>query len=94
MKDFLKIIRDFKKLSYRSYERSRPKHEPTESYFYPERQLAKFMMRSDALNSHVYPVITKIIDIKNSNLARLFYRRKRIKRVPSAQKVIAGLFYG
>ena len=31
MKDFLKIIREFGKLSYKSYERTRPKHEPTDS---------------------------------------------------------------
>ena len=57
-KDFSKIIRDFEKLPYEIYEKKRPKHEPTDSYFYPSRQLAKFMMISDALNSHSYPVRT------------------------------------
>ena len=28
------IIREFEKLSYENYERKRPKHEPTDSYFY------------------------------------------------------------
>ena len=32
-KDLSKIIRDFEKLPYESYERRRPKHEPTDSYF-------------------------------------------------------------
>ena len=33
MKDLSKIIRDFEKLPYKSYESSRPKYEPTNSYF-------------------------------------------------------------
>ena len=34
MKDLSKIIREFENLPYESYERKRPKHEPTHSYFY------------------------------------------------------------
>ena len=52
------IIKEFKKLPYKSYERRSPKHEPNDSYFYLSRQLVKFMMRADTLNSHVYPVRT------------------------------------
>ena len=48
-----KIIKDFDKLLYKSYERRRPKNDPTDSYFYLSRQLAKCMMRADALNLHV-----------------------------------------
>ena len=55
MKDLSKIIREVEKLPYEIYERERPKNEPTESYFYLARQLAKCMTRSDALNSYVYP---------------------------------------
>ena len=36
------------------YEKKSPKHEPTDSYVYPEIQLANCMMRSDSLNLHVY----------------------------------------
>ena len=57
-KDLSKIIREFEKLPYESYEKKRPKHEPTDSYFYPAIQLAKCMMRADALNSDNYPVRT------------------------------------
>ena len=32
-KDLSKIIREFEKLPYESYEKKRPKHEPTDSYF-------------------------------------------------------------
>ena len=39
IKDLSKIIRDFEKLPYKSYERRRPKHEPTDSYFNLARQL-------------------------------------------------------
>ena len=52
-----KIIREFEKLTYESYEKKRPKHEPTDSYFYLARHLVKCMMRADAFKSHVYLVI-------------------------------------
>ena len=57
-KDLSNIIWEFEKLLYESYEKKIPKHEPTDSYFYLSIQLAKFMMISDALNLHVYPVRT------------------------------------
>ena len=60
MKDLSKIIREFEKLPYKSYERRRPKNEPADSYFYLARQLENCMMRSDVLNSHVFPVRTKM----------------------------------
>ena len=47
-----------------SYERRRPKYEPNDSYFYLARQLEKYTMRADALNSHVYPVRTEITATK------------------------------
>ena len=59
-KDVSNIIREFDKLPYESYERKRPKHEPTESHCYPAIQLVKCMMRYDALNSDNYPVRTKV----------------------------------
>ena len=54
------IIREFEKLPYESYEKNRPNHEPTDSNFYLARHLAKCMMRTDAFNSHGYPVRTKM----------------------------------
>ena len=36
------------------------KHDPTDSYFYPERHFSKCMMRSDALYSDNYPVRTEM----------------------------------
>ena len=33
-KDLSNIIKDFEKLPYEIYEKDRPKHEPTDSYFY------------------------------------------------------------
>ena len=33
-KDLSKIIREFEKLPYEIYEKKRPNHEPTDSYFY------------------------------------------------------------
>ena len=39
-----------KDFSYESYEKKRHKNEPTDSYFYISRQLAKCMMRAYAIN--------------------------------------------
>ena len=55
-KDLSNIIREFDQLPYNNYVRRRPKHEPTDSYFYLEIQLVKCMVRADVLNSHIYPV--------------------------------------
>ena len=60
MKDLSGVIREFEKLPYKAYERRRPKHEPNTSYFYPARQLAKCIVISDSLNSHIYPVRTEM----------------------------------
>ena len=57
-KDFSKIIRAFDKLPYKSYEKKRPKHEPTNIYFYVARHIVKCIMRADVLNSENYPVRT------------------------------------
>ena len=51
-KDLSKIIREFEKFEKLPSEKKRPKHEPTDSYFYPARQLAKCMMRSNTRNWH------------------------------------------
>ena len=59
-KDLSKIIKEFKKLPYKSYERRRPKHNPNDSYFYLERQVKNCMMRGNTLNLHVSHVITEI----------------------------------
>ena len=57
-KDLSKIIWDWEKSPYGSYEKKRPKKDLTDSYFYLERKLAKCMMRGDELNSHSYHVRT------------------------------------
>ena len=59
-KEILKIMRNFDKLPFQSYQRRRNKHEPNVSYFYLARQLEQCLMRTNELNSHVYPVSTKI----------------------------------
>ena len=47
------IIREFEKLPYKNDEKKRPKHDPTDSYFYLARKLTERTMIIDALNSHV-----------------------------------------
>ena len=66
------MIREFGKLPYESYERKRPKHEPTDGYFYLERQLAKLLMRANSLNFQVYPVIMEMNDTKKIPTSHVF----------------------
>ena len=53
-KDLSKIIKEFEKIEKLNYEKKRPKHEPTDRYFYLARQLEKCKMRADTLNWHNY----------------------------------------
>ena len=59
-KDFSKIIRELEKFEKLPYEKKRPKHETVYSYYFPARQLAKCMMRSDTLNWHDYGGYTEM----------------------------------
>ena len=72
MKDLSKNTRDFEKFTYKIYERRRPKYDPTDSYFYLARQLAKCMMRANTLNSHVYPVRTEMTGTKQILILNVF----------------------
>ena len=51
-KDLSNIVKEFEKFEKLPYEKKRPKHEPTDSYFHISRQLAKCMMRYNNLNWH------------------------------------------
>ena len=46
LKDLYTIIKEFKDLPYEGYARNRSTHIPTDSYFYLERNIEKFMMRN------------------------------------------------
>ena len=59
-KDLSKIIKEFEKVEKSPYEEKRPKHEPTDSYFHLERQLAKCMMITNNLNLHDHVGYTKM----------------------------------
>ena len=59
-KDISKIIKDFEKIEKIPCEKKRPEHEPTESYFHLERQLANCMMISDNLNWYHHCGYTKM----------------------------------
>ena len=72
MKELSKIISEFDKLPYEIYKRSGTKNEPTDSYFYLSRQLAKCVMRTDYLNSHVYPVRTEMTGTKKILISHVF----------------------
>ena len=85
MKELSKIIREFEKLSYKSYDRKGTKHEPTDSYFYLSGQLAKCMMRDDALNLDNYPLGTEML-LRNRFRSRTFFLWKRANQYGSFWK--------
>ena len=61
-KDLSIIIREFETFEKLPNEKKRPKHEPTDSYFYLARHLAKCMMRADTINWHNYGGYTEMTD--------------------------------
>ena len=65
MKDISNIIKEFENLCYKGYMQKRHKHDPTDGYFYIEIQLAKCMMRADALNSHIYPFTMELTGMEH-----------------------------
>ena len=56
----MKIIKVFEKIGKLPYEKKRPKHEPTISYFHLVKQFVKCMMRSDKLNQHNHGSYTEM----------------------------------
>ena len=56
----MEIIKEFEKIGKLPYEKKRPEHEPTPSYFNLVRQLAKCMMRYDKLNRHDHGSYTEM----------------------------------
>ena len=69
-KDPSKINKEFEKIEKLPYEKRRPKHEPTESYFHIARHLAKYMMKSDNLNWYDHGIYTETTaSSSNPNLA-------------------------
>ena len=72
MKGLSKNIREFEKLPYKSYERRRLKHDPTDDYFYLARQLTKCMTRDYCLNSQVYPARREKIGTKQILISHVF----------------------
>ena len=55
-----RIIKDLEKIERLPYEKKRPKHEPTDSYFHVSRQLEKCMMRSDHHNWYEHSGYTEM----------------------------------
>ena len=71
-----------------------PKHEPTDSYFYLARQLAKCTMRSYALNSDNYPVRTEMTATKNIPTSYVCSMDERkLKEFPVDKTSFADLFH-
>ena len=56
MKDISKMINEFEELPYKVNGHKRPKHEPTDSYFYIAIHIDKCMIIADDFNLHVETV--------------------------------------
>ena len=76
--DISKIIRKFEEFEKLTYDKKRPKHEPTDSYLYPEGHLSKCMMRADALNWHGYGGYTEMNDPSSNVFSTDEDKSKRI----------------
>ena len=88
------VIREFDKLPYKSYQGRITKHEPTGSYFYTAIHLAKCIVRSDALNLHVYSVRTETTGKKQiPTLYVCSTDKSELKEFLLDKKYIADLFY-
>ena len=88
-KDISKIIGEFDKFEKLPYEKKRPKHEPTESYFHLARDIAKCIMRSDKLNWYDHGGYTKMT-VPYSNV--IVTNKRESKRRYCKQKNIAEIF--
>ena len=91
-KDIYNIIREFEKFEKLSYDKKRPKHEPTESYFHQARQIEKCMMRSDNLNWYDHGGYTKMtapssnVDATNENKSKRSIVNKTLSQNCSAKE--------
>ena len=86
-KDISKIIKDFEKIEKLPYEKKRPKHEPTESYFHLAREIAKCMMRSDKLNWYDHVSYTKMTaPYSTVNVTNESESKRSIVNKPLSQK--------
>ena len=72
MKEISNIIKYFEKLPYKGYVWKRPKHEPTDSYFYLTIHISKCMMRADAFNSHADTVRKEITGMQDIPISIFF----------------------
>ena len=89
-KEIYKIIREFEKFEKFSYEKKRPKHEPTESYFHLARQITKCMTRSNNLNWYDHGGYTEMTaPYSKVNVTNEGEQKRSIVN----EKVIAELFY-
>ena len=59
-KELSKIIKEFEKIGKLPYDKKRPKHEPTPSYFHVVSQIEKCMMISDKLNQYNHGSYTEM----------------------------------
>ena len=95
MRYFSNIIKEFKRLHYKGYVQERPKHEPTDNYFYLARHLDKCIMRADPLNLRVDPVRTEMTCTLQIPISCVCDSDKRkSKEIIADENVFASLFYG
>ena len=72
------IIREFEKFEKLLSKQNRPKHEPTDRYFYLTRQLLKCMMSYNTLNWHNYGSYMEMTAPSSNIYSTDEYKSKRI----------------
>ena len=91
-KDISKIIKEFEKIDKLPYEKKRPKHQPTDSYFHLSRELSKCMMISDNLNWYNHGSYTEIttlysnVNVTNEGESKLSIVNKKLSQSCSTNK--------
>ena len=94
IKDLSNIIKEFEKFPYKCYVQKSPNHEPTDSYFYLARHIAKCMMRVDVLNSHVDPVRKEMTGKQQIWISHICDSYKKESKRYLRKNLISSMFYG
>ena len=78
----------------KSYQKKRPKHDHSDSYFYPARQLEKYNIRADSINLHIYLLGTEINSMQQIPIPHVYSKDgSELKYFPVGENLFADLFY-
>ena len=93
MKNLSNTIKEFENFPQKGYVQKRPKHEPTDKYFYLERQLTKCMMRAYAFNFHAELVRAEMTGMQHITISHTCYSDKSKSEAIFAEKNLSQVYY-